>query len=60
MDEHERLIAKVADWLADGWDWDSIAAALGTEADEASNRFGADAAAHILRMEQQAGQLPAS
>jgi hypothetical protein len=53
MDEHERQVAKVADWLADGWDWDGIGAALGLDADEASARFGADAAEHIREMEAQ-------
>ena len=53
MDDHERLIAKVADWLADGWDWDSIGAALGMEAAEASERFGPDAAEYIRREEEQ-------
>ena len=51
MDERERLIVKVADWLGDGWDWDSIGAALGMSADEAAQRFGPEAAAAIKRME---------
>lgn len=60
MDEHERLVAKVGDWLADGWDWDGIAAALGMDPDEAAQRFGPAAAAYIRRMERAAEQDPAT
>jgi hypothetical protein len=42
MDEHEKLVVRVADWLDDGWDWDQIGVALGMDADEAYRRFGHD------------------
>jgi hypothetical protein len=51
MNEHERTVTKVADWLADGWDWDSIAAALGVSPEAAYDRYGADAAEQVRRME---------
>jgi hypothetical protein len=51
MDEHARLVTRVGDWLADGWDWDGIGAALGMSADEAYQRFGADAAEYVRRQE---------
>lgn len=56
MDEHERQVTKVADWLADGWDWDSIGAALGMGTDEVAQEYAAEAAAYIRRMEQEAAQ----
>ncbi len=40
MDEHDRIVVRVADWLADGWDWDAIGAALGMSADDAYQRYG--------------------
>jgi hypothetical protein len=43
MEEHDRLVVRVRDWLADGWDWDQIGVALGIDADEAFRRFGAEA-----------------
>jgi hypothetical protein len=51
MDEHAQQVAKVADWLADGWDWDSIGAGLNMSPDEAYIRFGKDAVEYIRRVE---------
>jgi hypothetical protein len=51
MDERERVVTKVGDWLADGWDWDGIGAALGLSPEAAYERFGADAADYVRRME---------
>lgn len=46
MDEHRRIVVRVADWLADGWDWDAIGAALGLSGDEAAERYGREAEAY--------------
>jgi hypothetical protein len=46
-------VAKVADWLADGWDWDQVGAALGLDADEAARRYG-HAAEKFARREEDA------
>ena len=54
MNEHERTVTKVADWLADGWDWDGIAAALNLSPEAAYERYGVEAAAHIRRLEGRA------
>jgi hypothetical protein len=51
MDEHERTVAKVGDWLADGWDWDGIGAALGLSPDLAYERYGGEAGDYVRRME---------
>jgi hypothetical protein len=45
MEEHEKLVGRVADWLADEWDWDRIGVALGIDGDEAYRRYGREAAA---------------
>jgi hypothetical protein len=55
MEEHDRQVVKVADWLADGWDWDQIGAAMGLDADAAYQQFGEDALAyHRAQAEAQA------
>jgi hypothetical protein len=47
MDEHEKIVVRVRDWLADGWDWDRIGVALGMDEDEAYRQFGAEASADL-------------
>ena len=42
MDEHQRLVVRVSDWLNDKWDWDQIGAALGLSPQEAYQRFAGD------------------
>jgi hypothetical protein len=52
VDEHTKVVVKVADWLADGWDWDAIGAALRMEPDDAARAYGT-AAEQYSRREQQ-------